>query len=96
MPSRLSSTGPVRIFSNSKYAKKGDNLSEKRESGMALKKGEFTPGSGNVDTYVNAMHCYSCNLGNIQRYTPITVDQTAPFQTRKIKKNRSSEFLGIN
>ena len=27
---------------------------------------------------------YSYTLGNIQRYTPITVDQTAPFQTRKI------------
>ena len=24
------------------------------------------------------------NLGNSQQYTPITVDQTAPFQTRKI------------
>ena len=27
---------------------------------------------------------YSKNLRNIQRYTPITVYQTAPFQTRKI------------
>ena len=31
--------------------KKRDILSEKRESGMALKKREFTPESGNVDTY---------------------------------------------
>ena len=38
-------------FSNSKYAKKRDILSEKRESGMVQKKCEFTPGSGNVDTY---------------------------------------------
>ena len=40
-------------FSKSKYAnKKRDILSEKRESGMALKKREYTPESGNVDTYV--------------------------------------------
>ena len=31
--------------------KKRDILSEKRESGMALKKLEFTPESGTVDTY---------------------------------------------
>ena len=31
--------------------KKRDILSEKRESGMALKKREFTPESGSVDTY---------------------------------------------
>ena len=31
--------------------KKRDLLSEKRESGMALKKREFTPESGSVDTY---------------------------------------------
>ena len=31
--------------------KKRDILSEKRESGMAVKKREFTPESGNVDTY---------------------------------------------
>ena len=31
--------------------KKRDILSEKRESGMALKKREFTPESGTVDTY---------------------------------------------
>ena len=40
-----------RIFSNSNYAKKRDILSEKRESGMALKKRQFTSESGNVDTY---------------------------------------------
>ena len=31
--------------------KKRDILSEKRESGMALNKREFTPESGTVDTY---------------------------------------------
>ena len=31
--------------------KKRDILSEKRESGMMLKKREFTPESGSVDTY---------------------------------------------
>ena len=40
-----------RIFSNSKYAKKRDILSQKRESGMTLKKHEFTPESDTVDTY---------------------------------------------
>ena len=30
-----------------------DILSEKRESGMVLKKREFTPENGSVDTYVN-------------------------------------------
>ena len=39
------------IFSNSKYARKRDILSQKRESGMTLKKREFTPESGTVDTY---------------------------------------------
>ena len=44
-----------RIFSNSKYAKKKrDILSQKRESGMTLKKREFTPKSGTVDTYAYA------------------------------------------
>ena len=33
------------------HTKKRDILSEKRESGMAPKKREFTPESGNVDTY---------------------------------------------
>ena len=56
LPSRLSSTlywskRIERIFSKSKYAKKRDILSEKQESGMAPKKREFTPESGNVDTY---------------------------------------------
>ena len=32
--------------------KKRDILSEKRESGMVLKTRQFTPESGNVDTYV--------------------------------------------
>ena len=41
----------ARIFPNSKYAKKRDIFSEKRESGMVLKKREFTPESGTVDTY---------------------------------------------
>ena len=35
------------------------------------------------------------NLCNIQRYTPITVDQTVPFQNWK-DLNRASEFLVIN
>ena len=39
------------IFSNLKYAKKRDILSQKRESGMMQKKSEFTPESGTVDTY---------------------------------------------
>ena len=39
------------IFSNSKYTKKLNILSEKRESGMALKKLEFTSESGNLDAY---------------------------------------------
>ena len=57
--------------------KKQDILSEKRESGMALKKREFTSESGNVDTYVmyavdfhrivnlinqNCMHYYLENM----------------------------------
>ena len=33
--------------------KKRDILSEKRESGIALKKREFTPESGTVDTYAD-------------------------------------------
>ena len=58
LPSLLSSTWLWKeriecIYSNSKFAKKKrDILSEKRESGMALKKREFTPESGSVDTYV--------------------------------------------
>ena len=38
-------------FSAQNTQKKRDILSEKRESGMALKKREFTPESGSVDTY---------------------------------------------
>ena len=59
LPSRLSSTWRWKertecIFSNSKYAKKKrDILSEKQESGIALKKREFTPESGTVDTYMD-------------------------------------------
>ena len=50
-------------FSNSKYSKKPDILSEKRESGMALKKREFTPESGNVDTYDQPTHkCFVLKL----------------------------------
>ena len=40
-----------RIFPTRNTQNKRDILSEKRESGMALKKREFTPESGNVDTY---------------------------------------------
>ena len=39
-------------FFNRNTPKKRDILSEKRESGMALKNREFTPESGTVDTYV--------------------------------------------
>ena len=42
--------------------KKWDILNEKREGGMTLKKREFTPESGNVDTYVTTFNavfvCY--------------------------------------
>ena len=49
-------------FSSSKYAKKRDFLSEKRESEMALKKHEFTPESGNVDTSrCRLMYIGSCH-----------------------------------
>ena len=41
----------VDFYSNSNYAKKRDFLSKKRESGKTLKKREFTPESGSVDTY---------------------------------------------
>ena len=40
------------FFQTRNTKKKRDILSEKRESGMALKKREFTPESGSVDTYV--------------------------------------------
>ena len=67
LPSRLSSSWRwaerriERIFSNSKYAKKRDILSEKRESGMALKKRELAPESGNTDTYANMMSSQTSN-----------------------------------
>ena len=35
--------------------KKRDISSEKRESGMGLKKREFTPECGSVDTYANTL-----------------------------------------
>ena len=38
-----------------KKKKKRDILSEQRENGMALKKREFTPESGSVDTYAMAL-----------------------------------------
>ena len=55
LPSRLSSTWRWkerigRIFPSRNTPKKRDILSEKRESGMVLKKREFTPESGTVDT----------------------------------------------
>ena len=46
----LSRTHRVHFF-QFEIQKKRDILSEKRESGMALKKREFMPESGNVDTY---------------------------------------------
>ena len=39
--------------------KKQDILSEKRESGMALKKRKFTPESGNVDSYGSLLSSYN-------------------------------------
>ena len=56
LPSRLSSTWCWKertgcIFSTRNTPKKRDILSEKRESGMAVKKREFTPESGIVETY---------------------------------------------
>ena len=47
-------------FSNFRYAKKRDTLSEKRESGMALNKRWFTPDSGNVDTSSYAITKVQC------------------------------------
>ena len=41
----------VDFFQTQISQKKRDFLSEKRESGMTLKKREFTPESGSVDTY---------------------------------------------
>ena len=42
----------MHFFQREIRQKMRDILSEKRESGMALKKREFTPESGTVDTYV--------------------------------------------
>ena len=41
----------MHFFPTRNTPKKRDILSEKRESGMALKKREFTAESGTVDTY---------------------------------------------
>ena len=38
----------------------------------------------NIDCDLFKPSRVKANYDNIQRYTPITVDQTAPFQTRKI------------
>ena len=52
----------VHFFPTRNTPKKRDILSEKRESGMTLKKREFTPESGTVDTYV--INCdIDMNLG---------------------------------
>ena len=42
----------VHFFPTRNTQKKQDILSQERESGMTLKKREFTPESGTVDTYV--------------------------------------------
>ena len=55
----------ARIFSNSKYAKKRDILSEKRESGMVLKKREFTPEIC-INPYPSFMH--RCTVGLVGAY----------------------------
>ena len=47
----------VHFFQLEIRQKKRDILSEKLESGMALKKREFTPESGTVDTYDNGKPC---------------------------------------
>ena len=46
------------FFPTRNTPKKRDILSGKRESGMALKKREFTPESGTVDTYVTGQLSY--------------------------------------
>ena len=48
---KLSRAHRVHFFQQEIPRKKRDILSEKRESGMVLKKLEFTPESGSVDTY---------------------------------------------
>ena len=47
----LSRAQKAHIFPTRNTQKKRDILSEKRESGMVLKKRDFTPESGTVDTY---------------------------------------------
>ena len=51
----------VHFFQLEIRQKSGNILSEKRESGMALKKQEFTPESGTVDTYA-VLCCFLCKL----------------------------------
>ena len=65
LPSHVSSTWrwAERIFPTRNTQKKQDILSKKRESGMALKKREFTPKSRNVDTYGHALYI----IGQISR-----------------------------
>ena len=57
----LSRVHRVHFFQLEIQRKKRDILSEKRESGMVLKKREFTPESGSVDTYVKVI-CYKSSL----------------------------------
>ena len=45
----------MHFFPTGNTKKKREILSEKRESGMVLKKREFTPESGSVDTYVTSL-----------------------------------------
>ena len=47
----LSRAQKAHFFPTRNTGEKRDILSEKRESGMTLKKREFTPKSGSVDTY---------------------------------------------
>ena len=51
----LSRAHRAHFFLTRNMQNKRDILSEKRESGMALKKLEFTPESGTVDTYAYEM-----------------------------------------
>ena len=57
----LSRSHKAHFFSKSKYAKKLDILSKKRESGMTPKKREFTPESGSVDTYASCNWLIACS-----------------------------------
>ena len=84
-----------RIFPNSKYAKKRDILSQKRESGMTLKKREFMPESGTVDTYVKARCPYTvhtepiCHAANASA----TIPQCIGYSTSSIFKVGFSSIL---